>query len=323
VQFLASNNDVLEVWTVRGLDASSPQSNAMTTTWLPGNIAATAPDEATKARVIPILLQPAFDAGAVYIDDVSLSNAGTTNTGMINPGFEFSGGFQTASGIRSWSQFPRFAGGIFTNSTLPRTGGFAGFMFGQFSGADNFNGVYQIFDATPGQLVDAEVFMTHLNTDPITGGNYGFLNLEFYTASNVLIEPIISNIALTPADPASPPISVTNPVPLYKQVQTSAIVPAGAARVRMVVGMFQQGANGGGIHFDDASITIAAAPPAFCLGNADGMGGVNFDDITTILGNFGSSYEPGSAGLGDANNDGSVNFDDITTVLGNFGNPCE
>lgn len=64
------------------------------------------------------------------------------------------------------------------------------------------------------------------------------------------------------------------------------------------------------------------APPAFCVGDADGSGTVNFDDITAVLGNFGASYPVNQSGLGDANGDDVVNFDDVTAVLGNFGLQC-
>ena len=51
-----------------------------------------------------------------------------------------------------------------------------------------------------------------------------------------------------------------------------------------------------------------------CPGDANGDGQVNFSDVTTILGNFGTD---GSSG-GDSNNDGIVNFSDVTTTLGNW-----
>jgi hypothetical protein len=59
-----------------------------------------------------------------------------------------------------------------------------------------------------------------------------------------------------------------------------------------------------------------------CDGDADRSGSVNFDDITTVLGAFGTSTQPGTAGTGDANLDTAVNFDDITTILGSFGTAC-
>jgi len=62
-----------------------------------------------------------------------------------------------------------------------------------------------------------------------------------------------------------------------------------------------------------------SAAPA-CPGDADGSGQVNFDDLTSVLGNFGVSTTP--FGPGDADGNGAVNFDDITTVLANFGVSC-
>jgi hypothetical protein len=62
--------------------------------------------------------------------------------------------------------------------------------------------------------------------------------------------------------------------------------------------------------------------PVCCLGDADASGSINFDDITAVLGNFGTSGTPGQNGNGDADCNGSVNFDDVTTVLGNFGTNC-
>lgn len=65
-----------------------------------------------------------------------------------------------------------------------------------------------------------------------------------------------------------------------------------------------------------------APPPPVCLGDANNDNIVNFSDVTSVLGNFGNSYTPGSNGAGDANNDGPVNFSDVTAVLANFGDTC-
>jgi len=54
------------------------------------------------------------------------------------------------------------------------------------------------------------------------------------------------------------------------------------------------------------------APPVLA-GDANRDGHVTFDDITTVLANFGASGE------GDVNGDGLVSFDDLTMVLANFG----
>lgn len=68
---------------------------------------------------------------------------------------------------------------------------------------------------------------------------------------------------------------------------------------------------------------ITAPLPPFCSGNANGDAAVNFNDISSVLANFGALYTPGSRGLGDANNDGGVNFADISAVLASFGATCQ
>lgn len=68
---------------------------------------------------------------------------------------------------------------------------------------------------------------------------------------------------------------------------------------------------------DELMIENIECAPAFCPGDADGNGTVNFADITAVLGNFGLAGP-----VGDADNNGSVNFADITAVLANFGVPC-
>ncbi|MDX2115890.1 MAG: dockerin type I domain-containing protein [Planctomycetota bacterium] len=305
VEFRASNGDLLEYWTVDALTAASP-----TNEFLQRTVVAVAPDDAVVARLALLFIQPDLDAGAGHMDDVSLVSNSTTNS-IINPGFEDFGGFNAAQSARGWGQFPRFAPNIFRNSDIPKSGAFAGFMYGQFTGADNFNGFYQTFDVAAGQRVDAEVFALHKSTDALVGGNFAFINLEFYNSMGVPVGPIISNAGLNSASPTN----------VYTQLPVSADVPAGATTCRLVIGLFQQGNSGGAVHFDDVTIAIAA-PPAFCAGDANGDEFVNFSDITEVLRFFNTTYTPGSAGPGDANNDGIVNFSDITEVLRQFNTAC-
>jgi len=62
---------------------------------------------------------------------------------------------------------------------------------------------------------------------------------------------------------------------------------------------------------------ILTVPSPVCMGDANGSGFVNFNDITSVLSAWGTI---GPAG--DANADGEVNFQDITTVLSNWGAIC-
>ena len=61
-----------------------------------------------------------------------------------------------------------------------------------------------------------------------------------------------------------------------------------------------------------------AAPPPPCFGDSDGNRVVNFNDITTVLANLGSSGP-----LGDADLSGTVNFADVAMVLASLGSNCE
>jgi hypothetical protein len=64
--------------------------------------------------------------------------------------------------------------------------------------------------------------------------------------------------------------------------------------------------------------TPTAAPGACTLvGDANGDGDVNFDDINSSIANWLANYAPGT-GPGDANGDGIVNFDDVNTIIANW-----
>jgi hypothetical protein len=64
-------------------------------------------------------------------------------------------------------------------------------------------------------------------------------------------------------------------------------------------------------------------PDPCCLGNADRVtpGAVGFDDITSVLANWGAVSASGDA-LGDADCNGVVDFADITAALTNWSSPC-
>lgn len=54
-----------------------------------------------------------------------------------------------------------------------------------------------------------------------------------------------------------------------------------------------------------------------CPGDANIDGAINYNDVTSVLTNYGSSGPQG-----DADRNGTVNFGDVTSVLNNFGQPC-
>ncbi|MDX2115878.1 MAG: hypothetical protein SFZ24_09725 [Planctomycetota bacterium] len=86
------------------------------------------------------------------------------------------------------------------------------------------------------------------------------------------------------------------------------------------LGLFRTGTPGTVSGLTDTP--SAPPPPPHCMGDADGDFDRDFADISEILGRFGATYVPGSAGRGDADNDGDVDFGDVTATLGAWQVPC-
>ncbi len=85
---------------------------------------------------------------------------------------------------------------------------------------------------------------------------------------------------------------------------------AGNARV-------QAGTSGGTPILDVGALEFTPAAPPACFGDADFSGEVDFNDLLSVLANWGSGGP-----FGDADFNGAVNFNDIVMVLANFGAKC-
>ncbi|MCA9310883.1 MAG: hypothetical protein KDA21_06735 [Phycisphaerales bacterium] len=70
----------------------------------------------------------------------------------------------------------------------------------------------------------------------------------------------------------------------------------------------------------DETLTMIPIPSG-CPGDADGDGDVDFDDLNTVLGNWGGTGPQGDLFPNGAP-DGQVNFDDLNDVLGHWGQAC-
>jgi hypothetical protein len=103
----------------------------------------------------------------------------------------------------------------------------------------------------------------------------------------------------------------------------SGVLEPGTYRLRATASALEETSTGFSPRgrFEFEFVLSLAPPPGDCPGDADSSGGVNFADITAVLGNFGTSGAPGTF-AGDADGNGTVNFGDITSVLGNFGTSC-
>ncbi len=281
---------------------------------------AIAPDGATQCQVAFVFVQedPILGTGSAHIDDASLELTGVDSS-FQNASFETeAGNCCVTRAMSQWAEIGRstMSNNIQRSGELVRTGLVSAFMFGQFPGPNVFNttAIYQSQPCQEGDQVDAEVWAAHFAGDPLMAGNIGFVNLEFYDASDMLIGSVVANEFFDEMQPTN----------TWVLGQTSAVAPAGAARVRMVCGLNQPNDGAGGIYFDDAVFAVTPGAPACCVGNGgkESPGQVNFADITAVLGNWLVDYGAGNTGPGDSNCDGLVNFADVTATLGNWLNAC-
>lgn len=121
-------------------------------------------------------------------------------------------------------------------------------------------------------------------------------------------------------DPYTPTATPSNPLRWGTMYNFWFTTDTGPEDGLVTLGMFMTGSptslNG------LTNVPQAVPPPPHCVGDADGDGDRDFNDINTILVNWGASTRPGEYDPGDSNGDGYVDFGDITTTLSLFGVPC-
>ncbi|MEN0005274.1 MAG: HYR domain-containing protein [Bacteroidota bacterium] len=109
-------------------------------------------------------------------------------------------------------------------------------------------GIFQDVPVTPGETLDASVFLLNAPFDPMLPGCTGFIKLEFLNAGNGVFGP-----------QESTKLDDTTPSNVWTEITLNGIVvPAGAVAVRMVVIM--QCSAGGAVFFDNASLETDAPP---------------------------------------------------------------
>lgn len=117
---------------------------------------------------------------------------------------------------------------------------------------------------------------------------------------------------------------------LYDGVQTYRVqdlIPAGSGwdlsmnTSSSALGISDNGVIVGTGVFNGNTRAYVMIPVPPCVGDADGDGAVDLDDLNLVLFNFGTSVTPGTNG--DLDGNGSVDLPDLNEVLFNFGNVCK
>jgi hypothetical protein len=157
------------------------------------------------------------------------------------------GGFENGADVNSfdpaWSQY----GHVFHEPVTPRSGIHTAKLFGNFTGEENYSGIFQDALATPGLSYRAEAFMRHNANDRLAGMNEAFVQLEFRDPNG--------NVLATHKSTSITPATDTERYELYTTGNVTA--PEGAATARFSI-VFRQSSDGqpGAVFCDEAALTI-------------------------------------------------------------------
>lgn len=218
--------------------------NSVTNRWNPFTVSAPAPTGALRVEALFLFLQPACDAGAVFVDDVAFdaSTPSMLPNLLANPSF--------STGLTGWTTF----GNVFPDSRsfIVHTPAGAAKMFGPFGAPGDASGMYQSFPAASGSSWDLRVHsLDTCRDDPVNGTNDNFAvaKIAFLNASLVEIGSAEKVIA-----------SNASSLGKWTENWVAATAPIGTTSVRAYL-LFVQPTptQGGSFWVDDVSLFRADA----------------------------------------------------------------
>src|SRR5689334_5555715 len=181
--------------------------------------------------------------------------AASASAALTNPGFETpdasAGDVFATVGNSGWNGF----NAAFITTTTKHTGNQSLKTFGAPGGA------FQDFDTTPGTTWTGTVFGENLSTDPMTGTQAGFINIEWHSGTAANPGPQISFVSTKVVDS-------TSAFDTWFQGTVTDTAPVGGTVARLVLlsGPFNGSGNGGGAtFFDDATFNAVPEPASMAV----------------------------------------------------------
>ena len=242
------NNRALAKISFRDAGGNEVQSNEVTVgnpftpvdQWLPFDVSSPAPANAVSAQIFIIFLQPGCATGAVFADDLSVTenDPPATNPNLLaNPSFD-------SPVDTGWLIFGNvFDEGRAANAGLVYTTPGSIAMFGTFVEGEDTGITQTITDVAPGTNYELSAYT--LNTcfeDPITGTNENFLfgQIVFLSAT----DDTLGTAQATFAD-------ATSPLGNWTQQGVTAVAPANTDRAEIFLIFSQPDITAGGKFFVD------------------------------------------------------------------------
>ena len=203
---------------------------------------------------------------------------------LSNPGFE--------SGLQGWTGYGDLIGNTLAGdiNSLPVYNGTNVFkVYGQFTGSDNYSGLYQDLPAGAGQAFSASARALTPANDQIAGANSAWIEVTFRDAA----AHMLSLYRSASIDPASPP-GLWLPLAVTNQFDPNTFAPLGSVSelvappntsfVRCQVVFHQPGLDAGAALFDDTRLVAAGTAQIPVPVTATRSGGGLYLGFPTYLG---------------------------------------
>ncbi len=300
-----------------------------------GEVVGIAPYNTSGVQFVGVFLQPDFEGGAVWADEVLVEVISTGNAlEIVNGDFEADDVF--GHPINGWREFGNAIGNVFVNRDGTISGTSAGSVFGQFNGVQNESGFFQALPAAEGESWTMTADVLNPAGDEIAGDNVFAVSLNFRDSGGALLGETVQEFDASTASGSITPVSLsgTAPAGTVEVNATFVLIQPEATADNNNDGMIDGGDQGTG-RVDVDNVTLAIGGPAECPGDiaddfgfAGADGQVSFGDFLAALGLLGPcpGGTPGcdfdiADDFGFAGGDGLVSFGDFLFALTILG-PC-
>lgn len=193
------------------------------------------------ARLTTRVLQAVDDAGYTTYATQLISQVRTAapSISVSQTGSLLNAGFELGS-LTNWSLF----GSVQIATNTPRTGVRSARLAGQNSIGTNYNGFYQNQPARGGQHWRAAGWILSPFAEPLSGGNYALVKLEYLNANQQLLSAL-----------ETPLFTTNSGIGAHTLLSVQGVAPEGTAWARLTVLLVQADLAGGAVYVDDLSLS--------------------------------------------------------------------